>query len=197
MKCLSLDELSALSRRIRSSADPRPAWLKQACDEPMAVASYYLFLYELARLASPEVIIETGTRRGHSAVQFAAGAPAAKVYTIDILESSKADVARFPVQNVVALTGDSTALADQIRAMAPVCDILLLDSDHSYRVSRAEYLAYRPLVRDGGIILLDDININPELKRSWAEVVDPKIEATHLHYMGFGIAVKDDSRKVS
>lgn len=195
MKHLSIEELLALSNRIRHSPDPRPDWLKQACDEPMKVASYYLFLYELARLTAPDVVIETGTRRGHSAVQFAAGAPFATVYTIDILESSKADVARFPVRNVVALTGDSVALADAARAAAPVCDILLLDSDHSYRVSRAEYLAYRPLVRDGGIILMDDVNINPELKRSWAEVVDPKVDAPHLHYMGFGIAVKDGARK--
>lgn len=197
MKRMSIEELQYLSRKIRTSPDPRPNWLQEACDEPMKVASYYLFLYELARITGPQVIIETGTRRGHSAAQFAAGAPAAKVYTMDILESSKADVARFPVQNVIALTGDSLALADQVKSLAPVCDILLLDSDHSYRVSRAEYLAYRPLVRDGGIILLDDVNINPELKRSWAEVVDPKFDAPYLHYMGFGIAVKDDSLKIS
>lgn len=190
MKTMSLDQMADLARQIPKMPDPRPGWLKAACDEPMNVASYYLFLYELARRVDPKIVIETGTRRGHSAAQFAAGAPAATVITIDILESSKADVARFPVTNVVALTGDSTKIFDQVKGMAPVCDILLLDSDHTYEVIRAEYLAYRELVRDGGIILIDDININPGLRKAWDEVSDPKIEATHLHYMGFGLAVR-------
>ena len=193
MKTMSLDQIADLARKIPKMPDPRPGWLKAACDEPMNVASYYLFLYELARRVEPKVVIETGTRRGHSAAQLAAGAPAATVFTIDILESSKADVARFPVTNVVAFTGDSTKIFDRVKEVAPVCDILLLDSDHSYEVIRAEYLAYRELVRDGGIILIDDININPGLRRAWDEVSDPKIEATQLHYMGFGLAIRSRS----
>lgn len=188
------EDFLSFARSVKNRPDRRASWLKRAVDEPDSNAHYYRFLYELFGELQPKTVLETGTRHGHSAAHMAAGYPGCTVLTIDVDPASKEKLSKFPVGNAVALTGNSLQVFEEVKARMPTVDVLFLDSDHKYEVVFAEYKLYRPLVRDGGLILIDDIKINPGLERAWDEVVDPKVAAPFLHWMGFGIAVKDGSR---
>ena len=108
----------------------------------------------------PEVIIETGTFEGGSALFYAElldrlGGPG-RVVTIDSAPRSTPTHPR-----VTYLVGDSTsrAVIDRVKAVAaqaagPV--MVILDSDHSERHVSGELDAYSPLVTPGSFLLVQD-----------------------------------------
>lgn|GEM_PF-2937274 len=68
-------------------------------------------------------------------------------------------------------------------------DVLLIDGDHSYEGVRKDYELYAPLVREGGIILFDDYNVNewPDIK-NFVDKLHKKNDALKLVAMGFRTA---------
>lgn len=203
LKKTSLEEdleiLDLFARSLRKRPDSRPDWLKKEVDEGDDVAHYYRFLYEYARVESPPLMLETGTRHGHSAAHLAVGNPQGVVVTIDIEAEAKIEVDAFALPNIRSITSDSVMAVDRVtdltlRAPGAAFDLLFIDSAHFYAIASSEYLVYRPKLRHGALVLLDDIHINPEMERFWASIEDPKVELNFLHYMGFGIALKDSFR---
>ena len=62
-------------------------------------------------------------------------------------------------QRLHYVEGDShdPAIVDAIREMMPVVDFLLIDGDHTYEGVTADFHAYGPLVRPGGLIVFHDL----------------------------------------
>lgn len=196
---MTIKELSRLAELVRTTPDPRPVWLHNLQDEASPAVLYYRFIYEIVRRERPAAMLETGTRLGHSAAQMAAGCPEGKVVTFDIDPKARDHVLANGFPNIVSVIRDTTlpGLAEEVRSHFNSIDLLFLDSNHSYRVVSAEYRALVPLVRPGGLILFDDINLNLEMKRFWSEISKPKAEFWYLHTTcgaGFGIQVKDLDR---
>jgi predicted O-methyltransferase YrrM len=194
---MDIFEVAKIAEMSRSTPDPRPIWLERMRETDSDQALYYRFLYELSKAIRPTWILETGTRLGLSAAQLAMGCPTAKVVTIDIDPNSKA---RFSSEeslknlpNVIPITADSRKAKD---LFPPGCDrfgIIYLDSDHTYDVVSPEFKLYREMLAPGGVMVFDDIALNPEMKRFWSEVPQPKIELNFLHRLcgaGFGAHVK-------
>ena len=114
------------------------------------------FLYRLICMFKPHDILETGTYRGLSTCFLAAAVRdsggAGTVTTID------------PWQ--MPHLWDGTELAPYIRWLAERSDqvnfgdrrfdLLLIDSEHTYRTSAGELSNFEPLVRPGGYILMHD-----------------------------------------
>jgi len=87
-----------------------------------------------------------------------------------------------PRQCIVSLEGDShdPATLDRVRQAAghEPLDVLFIDGDHSYEGVRRDFEMYSPLVREGGLIALHDINggrqgsgpLSGEVPRFWAEL---------------------------
>lgn len=187
--------LVALADQLRPAVqDDRPEWIKRLATPPDDVALYYRFLYGLAKVLAAPFIVELGTWMGASAAHFALGNPKSKVFTIDREPQAIARVSSLGIPNVTAVLSDSIAAAERVRTEAPI-DVLFIDSEHTLKQAKSEYDTYRPLVRDGGLILVDDIRINPELEKFWLDVDDPKIELNHLHHTGFGVIVKSSVPK--
>ena len=44
-------------------------------------------------------------------------------------------------------------------------------------------------VKQGGIIMLDDIHLNSRYQAAWDEILFPKVDLSHLHYTGFGVVI--------
>ncbi len=194
-----LELLDLFAKSLKKRPDGRPDWLKNEVDEAIEVALYYRFLYEYAKLENPSLMLETGTRHGHSAAHLAMGAQTGTVVTIDIEASAKMEVEAFDLKNIRAITSDSVLALDQVvetalRAPGSAFDLMFIDSAHFYPIASSEYRVYRPRLRHGALILCDDIHINPDMERFWASIEDPKVEMNFLHYMGFGIALKDSFR---
>jgi cephalosporin hydroxylase len=113
----------------------------------------------------PDVIVETGTHRGGSALFLATLCDLlqqGQVITIDIDETHKAFRPLHP--RIAYLTGSSTdpAIVDQVRSMIAGRRnvIVILDADHNRDHVLAELRIYSELVPPNGYLIAEDTNIN-------------------------------------
>jgi predicted O-methyltransferase YrrM len=191
---ISLVDLQNLANTMSSMPDDRPPWmlaLTYANDEP-----YYRFFHEMAKKLAPLRILEIGTSFGTSAAHLAYANRGGHATTIDIDARSAAWVDGFGLDNLTAMTVDSASAMAAIERSGPF-DVLFIDSRHEFEQCRREYLHYRNVVRDGGIIFFDDIHLDHGMERAWAMVADPKVDLSgQLHYTGFGACKVDRSLKL-
>ena len=143
-----------------SDAWTQATWLgAQALKNPLDLWVYQEIVFE----TRPELIVETGTYRGGSALYLASLCDltgSGDVVSIDI-EPMRDD---YPVHpRVTYLAGRSStdpAVVDEVRDRAggrPV--LVILDSDHSQAHVEAELAAYAELVPIGCYVIVEDSNI--------------------------------------
>jgi cephalosporin hydroxylase len=133
-----------------------------------------LWVYqELLSRTKPDVIVETGTWRGGSALYLASICDLlgkGKVITVDIEERD--DRPTHP--RITYLTGSSVddEVVARIRAEIGPDDTVMaiLDSDHAKEHVLAELRAYGPLVSDGCYLIVEDTVTSED---EWAPDADP------------------------
>jgi predicted O-methyltransferase YrrM len=194
---MDIQEVVKIAHMSKVAPDTRPPWLEKMRDTDPQYAIYYRFLYELSKALKPTWILETGTRLGLSAAQLASGNPLARVITIDIDPHSKTRVGTEEnlkkLGNIIPITADSRKARDLFPTGCDRFQLVYLDSDHTYDVVSPEFKMYRELLVPGGVMVFDDIALNAEMRRFWAEVPEPKAELNFLHTLcgaGFGAYVK-------
>ena len=126
---------------------------------PLDLWVYQEILHELR----PDLIIETGTYLGGSALFLASICDLlgrGEVVTID----SARQKSRPRHKRLTYLTGSSTseAILRQVRrrARGKRCVLVMLDSGHSKEHVLAEMRAYAPLVTPGSYLIVEDTNLN-------------------------------------
>jgi hypothetical protein len=140
---------------------------------------------KLAAEVNPEIIVEIGCDRGGTLYAWRALCP--RVYGITLEDNSASTGGSglgLETHGAMVLVGDSheplarrwllSCLidAEDPRSYQPV-DVLVLDGDHSAAGVRQDVSDYGPLVREGGLILLHDIDSVPdvfcpvEVKQVW------------------------------
>jgi cephalosporin hydroxylase len=123
-----------------------------------------LWIYqELIVLLRPQLVVETGTAAGGSALFLATVCDAIGVG--EILSIDTEDRAERPTHDrVTYVTGSSTALetldivAEHAEGKAPV--MVILDSDHSCGHVLAELRSYAEFVTPGSYLVVEDTNLN-------------------------------------
>jgi cephalosporin hydroxylase len=143
-----------------SDAWTRATWLgAQALKNPLDLWVYQ----EIVAETRPELIVETGTYRGGSALFLASICDLVgrgEVVSIDI-EPEREDYPRNP--RITYLAGRSSTDPDvvsEVRERAAGRRLLVvLDSDHSQAHVAAELEAYAPLVPVGCYVVVEDSNI--------------------------------------
>jgi len=138
----------------------RATWLgAQALKNPLDLWVYQEIVFE----TRPELIVETGTYRGGSALYLASICDlvgTGEVLSIDI-EPEREDYPRHP--RITYFAGRSSTdpeVLAEVRERAGSGPILVvLDSDHSARHVAAELEAYAPLVPVGCYLVVEDSNI--------------------------------------
>ncbi len=172
----------------------------------------------LARMSAvrpqrPQVVVEIGTASGGTLFLLSrAAASNALLVSLDLPGGSFGggyQAWRKPLyrsfaqaeQRIVLLRGDSHApeMAARLRGVLagrPI-DVLFIDGDHRYAGVKADFEAYSPLVRPGGLVAFHDIVPDPgqegmEVSRFWREV-SARFPATELierpDQPGYGIGV--------
>ncbi len=126
---------------------------------PLDLWSYQEILFDVR----PELIIETGTYQGGSALFLASICDLlgqGDVLTIDV--DRRDDRPRHP--RITYLTGSSTSLAilRQVHRRAESASrvLVILDSGHAKEHVLAELHAYAPLVTPGSYLVVEDTNLN-------------------------------------
>ena len=181
MNKLTIDQLRQLADRSLGIETPVPPECKGV------ETAYYGFLYLLAQMVEPNLIVELGTgREARSAAHFAAGAPKARVIGIDFQPPDF-----IPYPNIEWWTGDIRLMSQRVAEIGIPADLIFLDSTHESSHALVEFNLYWPLLRPGGILLVDDLNLG-DMRTFWETVPEPKFEHVELHgNCGFGIAIKN------
>lgn len=192
---MTLAELEKIAAECPAIEDDRSFKLKGLASAMDPQALYYRFLRQLTRTMKPAFSVEIGTYVGTSAAHMADGHPDGMVLTIDLNVDAKNIVDRMEVPNLIAVH-DSSAIAVKLLRMLPPIDLLFIDGNHSFNNCYGEYEMYRPFVRDGGVILFDDVRLDNQMQAAWRYIPDPKVELPAMHYTGFGAAIKDPAVKV-
>ena len=152
-------------------------WLGVRVDKcPLDLWIYQELLFE----HRPEVIVETGTATGGSALFFASILDliggAGRVVTSDVDDQFD----RPTHDRIEYLDGSSVAAETLARVAEIVGDrtaMVFLDSDHTRNHVLAELRAYRSFVQPGGYLVVEDTNLNgrpvsPEFGPGPGEAVD-------------------------
>jgi cephalosporin hydroxylase len=125
-----------------------------------------LFIFEeIISETRPELIVETGTNSGGSALYLASVCEllgGGEVVSIDIEDEKDT----YPAHRLITyLGGRSSTDPDVIDEIAVRAEgrrtMVVLDSDHSQRHVEAELRAYAPLVSEGCYLIVEDSNIGP------------------------------------
>lgn len=143
-----------------SNAWTMATWLgAQALKNPLDLWVYQEILVE----TRPELVVETGTYRGGSALFLASMCDLldeGEVVSIDI-EPLRDDYPQHP--RITYLAGRSSTDSDVVSEIRARADgrrtLFVLDSDHSQAHVEAELEAYAPLVPVGCYVIVEDSNI--------------------------------------
>ncbi len=129
---------------------------------PVLKCPFDLWIYqELMTRVRPDVIIETGTHKGGSALYVASICDLldhGRVVTVDIKEKS----GRPEHPRITYLTGSSTApeIVSRIKEGTKGAIMVILDSYHSRDHVLEELEIYGPLVTQGSYVIVEDTNMN-------------------------------------
>jgi predicted O-methyltransferase YrrM len=123
-------------------------------------------LLKLLARKQPKYICEIGSASGGTLFLLAQICrPDAVCFSIDLTLSFQRAIVygRFggPSQKITIIRGDSASSTTQrqLRRLLNYCalDLLFIDGDHAYEGVKADFAAYAPLVKEGGLIALHDI----------------------------------------
>lgn len=137
------------------------------------------FLYRLARLLRPSVVLELGTCVGFSAAYLATaikdGGIGGHVHTVE----GGPERVRWAARTLRSLGLDDVAtishlrhevaIVDFVPRIGPV-DLAFVDSDHIRERTLAYFDALRSCVSLSGVIVFDDIDWSASMRRGWAEI---------------------------
>ncbi len=152
---------------------------------------YYDFLCYLVRQMGKDLqIIELGTDTGLSAKAFAYHNDNAIVNTID---HNLECVNNFSVKDVESICFYCWDINDvnHFNWFKDV-DILFIDANHNKKDLLNQFKLWSPKVKKGGVILMDDIILNDEMKEAFEEIKknNNTFELNGLHWSGFGAVIK-------
>lgn len=195
---VSLQELRALSDSLHTTPDDRPQWLKGMPYSSETKSHYHILLWEICRRYKPEYTIEIGIDKAGSTLALAAGNPAGAVISVDIdkpsCENAKKVALSHSLVNLTVAENDSLKhCRELLQGIDRKADLLFIDGAHDFKHAFAEYVEYRPLMKQGAIILFDDIHESKDMEAVWDKIVDPKVELPKAHWTGFGACKVDFS----
>lgn len=124
--------------------------------------------------AQPRVMCEIGTFDGGTSLLFSRFLPTVDLMLcIDLYVKNKEMLRllapprqRLHFLDLPSYAPRTVARAGELLGGRPI-DVLFIDGDHRYEGVKQDFLSYRPLVRDGGLILFHDI-VPDKGGRAWA-----------------------------
>jgi len=150
-----------------------------------SIEAYYIVLYFLIRLTKPEIVVETGVEKGASSLfilQALEDNNRGKLYSIDLPNASyiissgkkfqgntKKEATGVCVPNPLRarwklILGDSKVELPELLNKLTNVDIFVRDDEHTFESMIWEFEQVYPRLRNNGVIISDNVDINDALK---------------------------------
>lgn len=160
-------------------------------------AKYHAFMGLLAEELKSKRIVELGSYIGETTKYMAKMAPDAIVIAVDINPDAMRQLEQVePIfSNIKAFTDDASHFA-ALYDGEPI-DLLFIDSNHDRSHTMANYRAWEPFVKDGGVIAMDDWTLDNEMQLVREDLVQMGklfIEIPNIHVTGFAIEIKTNEK---
>jgi predicted O-methyltransferase YrrM len=156
------------------------------------------FLMRMVRRFTPRSCVELGTAFGISAAYQAAALELNGAGTLTTLERDQAlagvaeeGLARLRLPRASVRLGPINASLDSLVGEADPIDYAFLDADHTEQATLSHFAALLPHLREGAVVVLDDVNWSDEMRRAWGAIrTEPRVSASlGLRRMGIAIIV--------
>jgi len=152
-------------------------------------SSYYRFLRILAAAVQPVYSVELGVCGGGGSLHLALGWPTGTVIGVDDANKWPNNVAHVQAHcpNFQFWHMDSIEAAEEARERGIFSvDILFIDTIHTYERTLAEFEAWKGLLCEGAVVLLDDL-FRARMIEVFNILPGVKVRLDHLHdEAGFG-----------
>lgn len=187
----SKEELDAINMRLVADRVLSQSQDKQYIQMPAGKEHYRLLVWLGTQF---KYILELGTYRGHSALALAIGADDFKVGGVGVLScdiESHLDVLvdedlplTFICKTEYRLEDDYHRRVDHAIENA---DLIFLDTFHDGTYERV-VLKYLRDIKWKGVLVMDDIFLNNDMREVWSEITERKEDWTDIgHWSGTGI----------
>jgi predicted O-methyltransferase YrrM len=155
---------------------------------------HYKLLAYLSQTLNCPKLVEIGTYLGYSAVAFSIN-PNKQICSYDIFNwlPSEEDgkTTAESKSNIKLYVGD---YMNDFEEIVKGTDLIMIDIDHS-GVTEAEIMDILRKQGYKGLVLLDDINLNDEMRKFWASIPEKKLDITSVgHWSGTGLVIMDPTR---
>jgi cephalosporin hydroxylase len=155
-------------------------------------ADYYKYLPLVVEKFKPQQVVELGSAAGTSALMMLSYLPDnATLYACSIPEpEGEFRFIKEDYPNLKLIRGDDLDLSVWGDIDLSKTDIWFWDTDHNYEQITAEYKLYKPFLKKGCLVFIDDINLNEGMKRFWSELKEEKLALPEWHtYLSTGFGV--------
>lgn len=178
--------------RIHDECVNTPKLARQYETESWSARGDYLIYYLLARIYSPDNVLECGTCAGMSAMVWALGLKHARkkghVHTVDVRHCAGIDEASDLRAMIIRHHGAFATLASKLMASLSGRRLIYIDGDHTKAVVHAEVMAVRSHLRRNDVIVLHDVRLFRRLDRVAKDLLTSAHE-TYLLPTRLGIRV--------
>ena len=154
-------------------------------------------LFRVARHYRPSVVLELGTSLGLSTAYLAAGAPEARVWTIEgsgaIAKTAADNIRELGLSNVEVCTGNFDGLlAPLLDRIGPV-DLAFVDGNHRLEPTLRYFDSLMRHCGRSAVLIFDDIHWSEEMEQAWAAIrEDPRVYLTiDLFFIGL-VIIRDE-----
>ncbi len=112
-----------------------------------------------------------------------------KLTTIEMGSFLRGDLVAFSDDNRLNIVYGSTIDPDVYEPLnLKDIDFLYMDTEHSYECISKEWSIYKNFLKDGAIVVMDDITLNEEMIKFWNSLNYEKLNTgIDIHFSGFGI----------
>lgn len=176
------ERLLQLIERVLSTHDEADKELAKILEEKYR-SPYYKLMYHLSKEMNSSTCVELGVHRAIGSTMMALGNPSCQVYGFDHDPHPQAFEMQNKISNFELYKQSSCPPPDNIRDI----DIMLLDT--TVGMKKEEFKLWSPLMKPGGIVLMDDLCSQDGILIPWfRELLGTPIQDDRLHpVVGFGI----------
>jgi predicted O-methyltransferase YrrM len=183
-------------QKVYNSIDQVEGFLKSPHQE-------FWFFKSASRSPKNAVIVEIGSFKGRSTVSFGFGCVGTSrhIYAIDLFEG---DNNMYGAGDFLKIFNDNVSSCGLSNYVTPMkmhsleaakkwnrpIDILFIDGSHEYEDVKADFFAFYPFVRPGGIIALHDIHgMWTGVIKFWGEIKEQELllNTGKVSSMGYGV----------